>query len=223
MFSTLRTLFAASSATAEERVRDAHAIALIDQKIREAEASLRNAKATLASLVQRQRSETKQADTLRSRIADMSDRAKQALDTQREDLAQQAAEAIAGMENELVRRDDTIAAIDSKVMRLRTSVEAAHRRIIDLKQGAISARAVRREQLANGRMSSALAQQGAMEEAEELIQNVLSGDDPVERSEILSEINADLTHDTLADKMADAGLGGATRSTAADVLKRLKS
>ena len=51
MLRTLETLFRGASARSEERMRDAYAIELIDQKLREAEGQLRAAKATLASLI----------------------------------------------------------------------------------------------------------------------------------------------------------------------------
>ncbi len=63
-FKTFSTLIAGVNARSEDRVRDAFAIELIDQKIREAEQSLNAAKATLASLIQRLRSEALQHDTL---------------------------------------------------------------------------------------------------------------------------------------------------------------
>jgi phage shock protein A len=223
MFKTLATLINGQNARAEDRVRDAFAIELIDQKIRESEGSLRAAKATLASLIQRQRSEEKQHGTLKARIDDLTKRAKEALDDDREDMATEAARAIASMENELCVRSETLDRLDQKVMRLRTSIESGHRRIIDLKQGAIQARAVRREQNIQVQMSRTGVTSGSVEEAEELISRVLGKDDPFERSEILADINSDLNNDTLTDRMADAGFGSATRSTAGDVLARLKS
>ena len=222
MFRTLSTLMAGVGARSEDRVRDAFAIELIDQKIREAEAGLRAGKATLASLIQRQRSEEAARGNLKRRIADMTARARAALADGKDDLAAEAAEAIAQMENELGIRDETCARLDQKVIRLRGSIERGHRRIIDLKQGAIQARAVRREQEIQLRMGAALPD-GATEEAEELIARVLGRDDPFERSEILRDINHDLSHGSLADRMADKGYGPATRSTGADVLNRLKS
>ena len=101
MFKTLSTLIAGVNARSEDRVRDAFAIELIDQKIREAEQSLTAAKATLASLIQRQRSEERQRDALKNRIKDMMGRAQSALDNGRDDLATEAASAVAQMENEL--------------------------------------------------------------------------------------------------------------------------
>ncbi|MCK0096514.1 PspA/IM30 family protein [Yoonia sp. F2084L] len=223
MFKTLATLINGQNARAEDRVRDAFAIELIDQKIRESENSLRAAKATLASLIQRQRSEEKQHAALKTRIGDLTKRAKEALDNDREDMAAEAARAIANMENELTVRTETLDRLAQKVMRLRTSIESGHRRIIDLKQGAIQARAVRREQNIQVQLTRTGVQNGSVEEAEELISRVLGRDDPFERTEILADINRDLEGDSLADRMADAGFGSATRATADDVLNRLKS
>lgn len=222
MFKTLSTLITGANARAEDRVRDAFAIELIDQKIREAEGNLKAAKATLASLIQRQRSEEQQRQALRNRIADLTKRATAALGADNETLATEAAMAIAQMENELKIRDETLARLDQKTLRLRSSIEAGHRRIIDLKQGAIQARAVRREQDIQVRMGP-LSNGSSVEEAEELIARVLGRDDPFEHSEILSEINKDLTHGTITDRMADAGYGDTTRATAASVLARLKA
>ena len=223
MLKTLATLIQGQNARAEDRVRDAFAIELIDQKIRESESSLRAAKATLASLIQRQRSEEKQHAALKTRIADLTRRAKDALENDREDMAQEAARAIANMENEMTVRAETLDRLEQKIIRLRSSIEAGHRRIIDLKQGAIQARAVRREQTIQMRMVKSGAVENSVEEAEELIARVLGRDDPFERSEIISEINRDLEGGSIADRMADAGFGPATRATADDVLARLKS
>lgn len=222
MFKTLSTLIAGVNARSEDRVRDAFAIELIDQKIREAETSLKAAKATLASLIQRQRSEERQRDALKGRIKDMMNRAQSALDSGRDELAGEAAQAVAQMENELNIRIETCNRLDQKVIRLRNSIEAGHRRIIDLKQGAIQARAVRREQAIQSKLNSSIGHTSNVEEAEELIKRVMGRDDPFEQSEILREIDRDLGHETLQDRMADQGFGPATRTTADDVLARLK-
>ncbi len=222
MFRTLSTLIAGVNARSEDRVRDAFAIELIDQKIREAETSLKAAKATLASLIQRQRSEERQRDALTSRIKDMTQRAQEALEKGCEDLASEAAQAIASMENELTLRQETCARLGQKVLRLRHAIEAGHRRIIDLKQGAIQARAVRREQAIQSRLNSTIGHSAATDEAEELIARVMGRDDPFEQSEILREIDRDLGHETLTDRLAARGCGPSARTTADDVLKRLK-
>lgn len=173
-------------------------------------------------MIQRQRTEDVQRKNLQSRINDLTKRAKEALVANREDMAQHAAEAIAQMENELTVRTETLARLDQKVLRLRTSIETGNRRIIDLKQGAIRARAVRREQTIQTRMTSTVGHTSSVDEAEELIGRVLGRDDPFEHAEILSEINRELTHTGITDRMSDAGFGAATRMTADDVLDHLK-
>ncbi len=223
MFATIKTLVIGANARAEERVRDVYSIELIDQKIREAMAGLKAAKATLASLIQRQRAETRQIETLEKRAADMLERAQAAMDDGRKDLAQDAAQAVAHMENELAGRRETCDRLERRIMQLRQSIETANRRIIDLKQGAISARAVRKEQGIQRRLRSTIGSQSAIAEAEELIADVMGKDDPFEQGEILDEIERGLNHETLDDQLAARGYGPATRTTADDILSRLKT
>ncbi len=221
MFNTLSTLIKGSQARANDRMRDHFAIDLIDQKIREADGSLKAAKATLASLILRHRNESKQIEALDRRIIDLTSRAKAALEDDREDLATEAAVAIAQLENESTLRCDTANRLETKITRLRHSVEAAHRRIIDLKQSAISAKAVQAEQKMQARMAPGA--ENSFEEAEELIARVMGREDPFEQGEVLRDINAALKHENIGDKLAHEGFGPATKSTAADVLARLKS
>lgn len=223
MFRTIKTLFDGAQARAEDQLRDRYAIELIDQKIREAEASLKSAKLTLASLIQRERSERRQADALAARIADLTERAGAALAGGREDLATDAAAAIAQMETEAQHRQGAIDRIERQVLQLRQSVEAAHRRLIDLKQGAVAARAAKREAEMQARLGVAVTREDAFDEAEALIGRVLTRDDPVEEGTILRELNAELDHGNVADRLSGAGFGTATKTTAAEVLSRLKA
>lgn len=223
MFATLKTLMLGSQARAEERLRAAYAIDLIDQKLREAGQGLALAKSTLASLIQRQRAEARQIAALETRLADLTLRATEALRAGREDLATPAAEAIAAMENELSQRQDTQSRLAARITRLQASVEAAHRRMIDLRQSAVSARALRDEQALQVRLNTTLSGQSPMDEAETLIAEVMGRDDPHEQSEILGEINRDLSHDTVTERLSDQGFGTPLKSSAAEVLSRLKS
>lgn len=223
MFTTLRTLVAGSAARAEEQVRDYYSIELIDQKIREATDTLKAAKYALAGLIQRERAEARQVKALEARVTDLMDRARSALAGDREDLAREAAQAIAGMENELQLRRETLRRLETRILQLRHSIEAANRRLIDLKQGAVAARAVRREQDIQRRLNRHIPQTSAMDEAEELIARVLQRDDPYEQSQILDEIDAGLDQTNVAERLAEAGFGPNQKVTAADVLSRIKS
>lgn len=223
MLSTLKTLITGANARANETVRDVYAIELIEQKIREASNSLSAAKATLASLIQRHRAEDRQIRSIEARVSDLTERATKALDDDNEVMATEAANAIAQLENELEVRRQTLGRLDQRILQLRHSIETGNRRIIDLKQGAITAKAVRYEQSVQTKLNTTLHGKSSAAEAEELIANVLKKDDPFEQAEILADIDRDLNHETLADRMSDAGYGAATRATGADVLKRLKT
>ncbi|MEM7519369.1 MAG: PspA/IM30 family protein, partial [Planctomycetota bacterium] len=168
MLSTLRVLLDGANTRAEDRLKDTYAVELIEQRIREAEHTLAAAKMTLASLIQRKRAETRLAETLTGRIARLTDRATEAIAADREDLAREAATAIAEMENEHEVRQATIARLDTRIMQLQSSVERAHRRIVDLKQGAIAARAVKREGRMQASLDRTLAGPSAADEAEAL-------------------------------------------------------
>lgn len=221
MFGTLKTLINGANARAEERVRATYAVELIDQKIRDAGEGVRLAKMTLASLIQRQRGEDRQITVLADRVADLTLRAREAIAAGRDDMAAEAAEAIAVMENELALRRETHARLEARVLRLQSSVQTATRRMIDLKQGAVAARALSDEQRLQARLNTTLAGTSPMAEAEDLIAGVLGRDDPFEQSEILADIDRGLSRADVADRLAAEGFGRPTKTTAADVLKRL--
>ena len=222
MLATMKTLFLGANARTEERVRDQYAIELIEQKLREAQGQLKAAKLALAHLIQRERGEARQVEALEVRVEEMTGRAQEAMAAGREDMATQAATAIADMENDLARRRETLAGLELRIAQLRTSIEAANRRIIDLKQGAIAAKAVRREQDMQKKLGRHLGGSSAMDEAEELIASVMGKDDPFEQGQILAEIDRGLDHSSLDARMADAGFGPKGKVTAGDVLARLK-
>lgn len=223
MFGTLKTLLQGANARAEERVRAAYSIELIDQKIREATEGLKVAKATLASLIQRQRGEERQIAVLQSRSADPLERGRAAMISGREDLATEAAEAVAVMENELSLRRETRARLEARVIRLQASVEATNRRIIDLKQGSVAARALRDEQALQARLNTTLAGTNPLAEAEELIAGVLGREDVYEQAEILTQIDRNLDRSDVADRLAAEGFGRPMKTTAADVLARFQT
>lgn len=222
MFATLKTLMSGANARAEEQLKDAYAIELIEQKIREGAQSLQSAKLTLASLIQRQNSEQRVLDDVETRITDLTERAREALAAGRLDLGEAAAVSIADMENEREQRRETLRQLEQRIAHLRETLAKTNRRLIDLKQGAMTARATRREQALQKRLNRHLGGTTALDDAEALIAQVLQKDDPFEQSEILRDIDSDLDHSGLAQRLAEHGFGPADHSTAAAVLARLK-
>ena len=226
MLAIIDTLLRGARARAGERLRDEHAVELLDQKIRDAEAGLGHAKRTLAALVVRLRRERAALGTLETRLAELENRARQALAAGRDDLAGDAAEAIAEMENERAVRRGAVERVDARATRMRLSVERAHRRLVALRQGAMTARSVDAERRAQGRLVEALGAgrhgAGDMEEAEALVARVLGQDDPLEEAEARAEIERDLSGEGAAERLAEAGFGARARTGRDDVLARLR-
>lgn len=221
MFSLLKTLFDGSAARAEESARDHFALDLLEQKAREATAELENAKSVLASLILRQRNEERALQGIMARLGDLEKRVLQAMEKGRDDLAQNGASAIADLENEAAARKTTIDSLDGKITRLRTTIEKVHRRIIDLNQAKIEAKALDAEHSAQKRLNRTIGQSTALREAEALVQRIRDRNDPYEEAEILDGIETALTHADATDKLAAAGCGAKLKTTADDVLARL--
>ena len=221
MRTILGLLARGSRARAAERLTDEFAVALIDQKVCEAEAGLRAAKDALASLIVRLRRERASLAGLRERKADLERRALSALDGGDEELAARAAGMIAEMEGEESLRTDTVSRLDRRTAQLRLSIERAHRRVVDLRQGAMTARAVERERAAQRRIGAAFRE--ADPEAEALIARVMEADDPFETAEARREIDAELNGETVVAELGRRGHGAPLRPSGADVLARLRA
>ena len=219
MLVTLRTLWAGEASRREDRLRSTYAVELIDQKLRETETALNAARSTLATLIQRERAEQRMRDALDQRIARLEEGARRALASGDEALAVEAAQAIADLRNERAVRNETLDRLASRARRLRASVDAAQRRLTDLRHGAMQARAVRREHEAQARLGGLPGE--PEREARDLIRRVLEEDDPLERAEILREIDEG-AEGAVERRLSDAGhLKGAVR--AEDVLAELRA
>ena len=95
--------------------------------------------------------------------------------------------------------------------------------MIDLRQGASAARALRDEQALQTRLVSAQNGQTPMAEAKELIAQVLNRPDTMEQAEILADIDRGLTRADVAENLAEQGFGPAVKSTTTAVLARLRA
>lgn len=123
--------------------------------------------------------------------------------------------AIAAMKNKLVVRDETLRKLDQKILHLRSSIEASIAGL--LTSSKVSFRPV---QPAANKIFKANSQPVIPATASKKPKSLLAVS---LAAMILSKINRNLNHDTIADRMADAGYGPATRTTTTDVLNRLKT
>jgi phage shock protein A len=224
MFKTLTTLIRGAAAKAEEDFADRHALLILDQQIRDAASATEGAKRALSIAIAQDESEGKRLEATLARIADLEDRATAALADRRDDIATEAAEAIALMESDRDAIKASRRAFAADVAQLKTAVANAGHRLAELERGrriALATESVRRLKARSGPTGN--AGMAALTEAERTLQRL--------RERQAEEAAAATAYDTLApglnpaataDRLEAAGYGRRTRATAADVLARLR-
>ena len=223
MFKTLRTIFLGRAARAEQELETAHAAIIIEQKIREAEAGHAMAKRGLASIITRTKSESKALEVLEKRMSDLEDRTRQALAAGKDGLAHDAAALLAQLENERNVRERSLIGSQEKAERMRLAIEKTHRQLIDLRQGLITAKSIESERKAIAHIKGDISAHSAIAEGEAVLKRLLNSPDPVDALEALEDIEADLSGDTVMNRLAEEGFGDNGKVKANDILDRLRS
>jgi len=223
MFKTLVTLMRGTSARAAEMIEDQNALLILDQQIRDVAAALDRARRALAVAAAQDASEDKRIATLQADIKDLEARASAALDT-REDLAAEAAEAIASLEIDLAAAQQAHANFARESARLRALVRNGERRLAELERGrrtAQAADAVRR--LRTKGIWTVGQNAGALRDAEATLARLRRNQAEAEvADQVYDELANETGPDLLKEKLEKAGFGERTKPTAASVLERLR-
>jgi phage shock protein A len=224
MFKTLTTLIRGAAAKAEEDFADRHALLVLDQQIRDAAAATEGAKRALSIAIAQDESEGKRLDGTLKRIADLEERAAAALADGRDDLAAEAAEAIALMETDRDAIAEARRSFAADVAQLKSAVANAGHRLAELERGRRIAQATESVRRLKTRTSvTGNTGSAALAEAERTLKRL--------RERQAEEAAAAAAYDSLApwlnpaataDRLEAAGYGRRTRTTAADVLARLR-
>ena len=224
MFKTIVTLMRGAAAKAEEDFADRHALLLLDQQIRDAAAATERAKRALAVAIAQDEAEGKRLETTLARIADLEERATAAIAGGREDLAGEAAEAIALMEADRDAIKEARAAFAADVAQLKSSVAHAGHRLKELERGrriALAAESVRRLKARSGTAGS--AGMTALADAERTLKRLRERQAEDAAADVAYDVLAPgLNPDATASRLEAAGYGKRTRPTAAEVLARLR-
>src|SRR5260370_15193538 len=159
MIKSFWTLLRGATYAAEQEVLDRSALLLLDQHIRDAAAGIERAKRALAVAIAQDEAEGKRLETTLSRIADLEERALAALNGGSDELAAEAAEAIAVMEADPDAIRQARATFSRAIGSLKATVAKSAQRLAELERGrriASAAGSVRRL-----KAGSALAPAGA--------------------------------------------------------------
>ena len=225
MFKLLATLARGRAAAAVKEIVDRDALLLLDQQMRDAGAALARAKRALALATAQDAEETRRLDGVAARLADLEERARQALAADRLDLATEAAEAIAALEADGSAGRQACAQFATEIARLRRVVADATARMAAVEQGRRVARAaesVRR--LHQDRTASALVPEGTLAEAETTLARLRARQaEDAAAADALDGLDRERGPADLAEALGDAGFGAPTRPTAATVLARLRA
>jgi len=225
MFKTVFTLFRGSVAAAEEELEDRTAFLILDQQMRDAAAAVDRSKRTLALAIASDQQEGRRLEATNARIADLEVRASAALDGGRDDLAREAAQAIANLEADRDAALTARALFASEITRLKRHLANAEARITELDRGRRIARAsdaVR--SLRRSGIESARPYESTLPEAEATLKRLRERQMEAQAAdEALIEIDAASGPLATAEKLAEQGFGPRMKSTADDVLARLKA
>lgn len=224
MLKTLITLVRGRTFAIAGEVADSNALLILDQQMRDASGALDRAKKALAVAMVQESQEGQQLDVTRSRIEDLETRAVAAIEAGRDDLATEAAEAIATLEAE---RDASLTAralFAAEIAKLKGHVMQQQRRFSQLERGRRIARAAEAVRVARrGRIEAAPAFAGTLAEAEatlaRLREHQVEANDAEAAFDALDAATGPIA---VAEKLSAEGFGPRLKPDASDVLARLK-
>lgn len=212
------------AAIAEERFADRNALLILDQQMRDAAAAFERAKKALAIAIAQDRQETERLATGKARIADLENRVAAALAAGDESLAREGAEAIAALEADRDAAASAQALFATEILRLRRHVAQAQARIAELDRGRRVARASEAvRQMRQGRIEPGPAHEATLAEAEQTLKRLRERQVEAEAAETALDELDGAAAASITEKLAARGFGPRLRTTAEDVLERLRS
>jgi phage shock protein A len=225
MFKTVLTLFRGSVAAAGEELEARTALLILDQQMRDSATAVERAKRALALAIAQDQQEGRRLDSIKAQIADLEVRAVAALNGERNDLANEAAEAIATLEADRDAATTARTLFAAEITRLKRQVANAEKRITELDQGRRIARAAEAVRaLRRGGVEAARPYEATLPEAESTLTRLRERQQELQAADdALADIDAATGPLATAERLAEQGFGPRLRPTAEDVLARLKA
>ncbi|QND15223.1 PspA/IM30 family protein [Rhizobium leguminosarum bv. trifolii] len=222
MFKLISILLRGRAHDAEQAFADCHAVPLLAQQIRDAAQLIQSARRSVAVAIAQNEQEKGQHAAIVARIADLENRASAALAKGNEALAREAAEAIAYLEAERDASEKAQGQFTSSIDKLKAIVRASEARLQELQRGERLARATQEAQ----KLDVVVAGPGlaTLDDAEETLARLRLRQSQNElTAAALKDMEGAIRPAGIIEKLANAGFGAPLRSSADDVLVRLKS
>lgn len=221
MFNTIITLVRGRSHDAAQALEDANALSILRQQLRDAAAGVEAARRSVAVVMAYAERERKSLPRINAQIADLEGRAIAALAQGRDDLATEAAAAIAQLEAERTTTETALATYETEIARLREELNGAELRLRDLKRGLQLADAAQKSQTVRGVVSRPVT--ASLAEAEATLTRLQSRQLHAEATALaVVDLSAGQSAEAISARLAAAGCGPSIRPDAAAVLERLK-
>ncbi len=224
MFKFVTTLMRGAAAAAEEQLTDRHALMILDQHIRDAGAGVDRSKRALAIAIAQDDAEARRLEKTLSQIADLERRAVAALEGGRDDLANDAAEAIALLEADRDALREARGTFASEIGKLKRIVADAGRRLTELERGRRIAQAAELVRRLKADVSQrGVGNAGALLDAEATLKRLRERQaEEAVAATAYDELNTETAPKSVAERLEQQGFGPRTRPTAASVLERLR-
>lgn len=221
MIKQLFALIRGNANQTAENYTDKHGLTILRQQINDAAAAVQSARKAVAIAVAQNKQEEEQYKKVSKKIDDLEERAIIAIEKDKTQIAQEAAEAIALLEGERDISKQSQERFSAEISKLKAQLHSAETRLRALKQGHRIADVTDKTQRMRGvGEASALS---TLNDAENTLSRLRNRQKQIDAtSEAMSEMDQALNSDAVAQKLADAGCGEPLKTTADDVLERLK-
>ncbi|MEH6521318.1 PspA/IM30 family protein [Sulfitobacter sp.] len=221
MLRQLLTLVRGQTADASQTFLDANAISLLRQQLREAAGGVQKTRKAVAVVMAYAEREKTSLAAIEEQISDLEARTCAALEKGENDIALEAATAIANLEAERDATRRTIATYSSEVVHLRQTLAQNEALLNELKRGQRIAEATSKTQGLRGDTPSWT--QSDLADASETLKRLQERQQHNDATmAAMAELSAGTSADALSDRMAAAGFGAPKKTAATDVLDRLK-
>ena len=222
MFNSFFALIRGRSHESAQAVIDANALTVLRQQIRDSASAVTSAKKAIAVAQAQNDREKYQYDLLVNRIHDLEVRTLAAIDKGEDALANEAAETIAVLEAE---RDASLEAqgrFDREIDRLKRIVQKSEAQLRDLQRGERLATVTAKTQRL--RSTTPVATASSIKDAEATLTRLRERQMEMDAAaNALDELTKEEDPISVEQKLSEAGCGTPIRSTADQVLERLKA
>lgn len=224
MFKSLVTLFRGTVHDAPGTLAVRNVFAILDQQLRDCTQAVGQARKALAIAMVQKRKEQAQLERTRARIAGLEERACRALDAGEERLAAEAVEAIAYLEAEREAGEVAQETFVREAASLKKLAKSSELRLVELRRGQrIAVAAEKANCLRGDEVTSANLSAGSLEDTERTLERLRERQADFGRTrEALDKLDAGTAPSSLVEHLAEAGFEPSARTTAKDILARLR-